>query len=142
MRDRFGALLSISACLLLLAVLVWPYAVKSIYAINTYYRHGVLNPLFAGVLALAILVTFLAVRENYVSAELGAGIVLVLGISAFLVSLVWTLTARVDVFRAPGWALPAQRFILVGVAALIVFGAGWNVLTSGIVSVRSPRSPR
>ncbi|WP_425607409.1 DUF7548 family protein [Halomontanus rarus] len=142
MRDRFGALLSISACLLLLAVLVWPYAVKSTYAINTYYRHGVLNPLLAGVLALAILVTFLAVRENYVSAELGAGIVLVLGVSAFLASLVWTLTARVDVFRAPGWALPAQRYILVGVAALIVFGAGWNVLTSDIVSVRSPRSPR
>lgn len=137
MRNRFGILVCTVACLFLLVVLAWPYTVKSTYAINTYYSGGIINPLIAGILALAILGTFVGIREKYVSAELGSGLVFAFGVSALVVTFAWAFTTRVDVFRAPGWALPAQRFVLVGIAALIVVGAGWHLLTTDTISVRS-----
>lgn len=136
MSNRVGAIISIAGCLAFLAVLAWPYTVKSPSAITTYYRWGISTPLLAGVLVLGVLVVFVATRGNLVSAQLGAGVVLALGLFVFLITLVWAVTVRVDVFRAPGWALPAQRFVLVGLAALIVVGAGWHTWANGLFSPR------
>lgn len=136
MRNRTGAVISIAACLLLFVLLAWPYTVKSAPDVNTYYGWGVLTPLLPGVLAVGVLLTFAAMRENYVSPELGAGVALGLALFTFLTSLVWAATARVDVFRAPGWALPAQRFVLVGLSALVVAGAGWHALSNGLLAAR------
>lgn len=136
MRNRAGVIISIAACLLFLAVLVWPYVVKPPSAITTYYRWGILNPLLSGVLVLGILIVFAVARENYLSAELGIGIVLALSLFTFLITLIWVVTARLDVFWAPGWALPAQRFILVGLSMLILFGAVWHARVNGLLSLR------
>lgn len=134
MRSRAGAVVASIACLLFLVVLGWPFAVQSPSQINTYYQRGVLTPLLAGGLAVGVLVTFAATHEDVISTELGAGIALVLGLSAALVSVAWAVTARVDVFRAPGWALPAQRFVLVGLASLVLLGAGWHAWTNALRS--------
>lgn len=136
MRTRAGAIISVTACLLLLVVLGWPYFVKSTYHVNTYYSGGVLNPLLAGLFVLGVLIVFAADRANYVSVQLGAGIVLGLSLITFLTVLMWAITVRLDVFRAPGWALPAQRFVLVGLSVLIVFGAGWHTWGTGLISLR------
>lgn len=130
MRNRVGSLVSIVASLLFLVVLGWPYAVRSISAVNTYYGEGIVTPLIGGALVVGILVTFAAIRQDSVSSDVGAGIVLGLGLVTVLVSSIWAVTARVDVFRAPGWALPIQRFVLVGTAVLIVIGVGWHIWTN------------
>lgn len=136
MRNRTGVIVSIVASLLLLAILVWPYVVKPPSAITTYYTRGVLTPLLPGMLVVGILITFAAVRENYLSANLGAGIAFGLSLFTFFIMLVWAVTARLDVFRAPTWALPAQRFILVGLSLVIVFGIGWHTWANSLLSLR------
>lgn len=134
MNGRVGAVVSVAACLALLSALVWPYVVRPASDIRIYYGSGVVNPLLAGALAVGVAVAFAAARDRYLSAEAGAGVALVLGAFAFLVALAWAMTGRVDVFRAPGWAFPAQRWALVGLAAVIVFGAGWEVRAQGLLS--------
>lgn len=136
MRNRAGAIVSIAASLLFLAILVWPYVVKPPSAITTYYTWGLLTPLLPGILVLGIFIAFVAVRENYISANLGAGIAFGLSLFTFFIMLVWAVTARLDVFRAPTWALPAQRFILVGLSLLIVVGTGWHTWTNSLLSLR------
>lgn len=134
MRERAGVLMCVGAAVALLAVLAWPYIQKPARAVTLYYVSGFLNPLLAGALAVGILLTVAAVRENYVSDGFGAGIAIGLGAFTFLVVLAWSVTARVDVFRAPGWALPAHRFIVVGLSILVVAGAGWHAWANGHLS--------
>lgn len=128
MGYRSGELTSIVGCLLVLATLVLPYALKPTDAVTTYYRWGLLNPLIAGLLAILILSTFIAVHENRLSRQFGTGVGLGLSLIVLGITVAWAATARVDVFLAPGWLLPMQRFILVGFSTLIVLGIGWEIL--------------
>lgn len=132
MRKSAGAIVSIGASLVLLAVLVWPFFPETNRDIFIYYGSGALNPLLAGVLAIGVIVAFAAINGEYVARDVGAGVVLTLGVSILLVVSVWVVTGRVDVFRAPGWAFPAQRWLLVVLSALIVLGAGWYTWTLGL----------
>lgn len=132
MKDRAGAIISFASSIAFLAVLVWPYLVLPPSDITAYYSWGALNPLFAGVLVVVILLVLAAVRANRISARLGAGISIGLGLFVFLHAIIWALTARLDLFRAEGWALPAQRFILVGISLLMLLGFGWYAWEKGI----------
>lgn len=134
MGERAGAAISATACLLYLAVLAWPYAVRSPTDVTIYYTWGVLNPLFAGALAVAILAAYAASRIDRLSSELAAGIALGAALIAFLSTSAWAVTARVDVFRASGWALPAQRYVLVGFSLFILVGAARYAWANGIRS--------
>lgn len=124
MGKRVGATVSIASSVAYLAVLLLPYVPKSVRDVNLYYGYTTLNPILAGVLTAGILVAFAAAHNHFLSAELAAGIGLGLGTIAFLVTLVWAVTARVDVFWAPGWLFPAQRWVLLGLSGLVVVGAG------------------
>lgn len=135
MRHSAGAGISIGASVVLLAVLGWAYIPQSARDVNVYYGSGLLNPLIAGVLAVGIVVAIAATGRDRLSPQLGAGIVLSLGLSILLVVFVWAVTGRVDVFLAPGWAFPVQRWALVGIAALIVFGAAWYARALGLLSL-------
>lgn len=134
MSGRVGAVVSVAASLALLSALAWPYVARPVPDIAVYYGSGAVNPLVAGALAIGVVAALAAARARYLSAAGGAGVALGLGVFAFLVSLAWATTGRVDVFRAPGWAFPAQRWVLVGLSALVVFGAGWQALAEGLLS--------
>lgn len=135
MRDWVGIAVSVLAGLAILVALAWPYAVQSDYAIGLYYGSGVVNPLLVGAFAIGVIVAFAADRVGAVSPAAGGGIVLGLALGAFVVAAGWALTARVDLFEAPGWLLPAHRFVLVGLSGFALVGAGWYARTAGL-SVR------
>ncbi|QLG29814.1 hypothetical protein HUG10_19570 (plasmid) [Halorarum halophilum] len=134
MRRRGGAIISFIASLLLLAVLGWAYVPQSVRNINVYYTSGVVSPFAAGILALGVIVVLVATSRDHLSPDLGAGLVLSISLGILTIVLVWVLTGRVDVFLAPGWAFPAQRWILVGVSVLLVVGAGWYAWALGLFS--------
>lgn len=142
MGPRGGAILSIVTCLAFVIVLAWPYVPESSWDINMYYSSGIffINPLLAGALAIGAIGMFIATRVNYVSAEVGAGIILGLGLFIFLVVLAWAVTARVDIFRAPGWFFPAHRWLLLGLSVLIGISTGWYTWVSGLLPVAGERS--
>lgn len=136
MRGPIGAVVSVAASLALLSALVWPYVARPAADIGIYYGSGLINPLIAGALAIGVVAAFAIARWGNLSTEAGTGIALGLGVFVLLVVLAWAGTGRVDVFRAPGWAFPMQRWVLVGLAALIVLGAGWQTWTHGLLSAR------
>lgn len=137
MRDWVGIAVSVLAGLGILVALAWPYTVQSDYAIGLYYGSGLINPLFSGLFALGVIIAFAADRVGALSPAVGAGIVLGLALGAFVVAAGWALTARIDLFEAPGWLLPAHRFVLTGLSGFAVVGAGWYALANGLLS--SPR---
>lgn len=136
MRNRAGAIVSIGACALFLAVLAWPSVVKPPSAITTYYSWGILSPLFAGVLVAVIPLVFAVTRNDRLSSQVGAGIALALALFAVFLTSAWAVTARLDVFRAPGWALPAQRFVLVAFSVLVVIGVAWHARATDLLALR------
>lgn len=136
MRDWVGAAVGMTAGLAFLAVLAVPYALQPTSGVTNYYWSGLVNPLFAGAFALGVVLVFVAVQLNLVSHHVGGGVILGLAVAVFLATVTWALTARVDVFRAPGWALPSQRFVLVGLSGFVVVGAGWYAWGTGAVPSR------
>lgn len=133
MDGRSGVLVSGVAAVLLVAALVAPYLAWPVDAINTYYARGVLNPLFAGALAIVVLAVTSVDWRRGDPTDVSAGIALGAGLAALLVTVVWAGTARLDVFLARGWAMPLQRYVLVGLAGLLVVGAAWQARTSGLL---------
>lgn len=125
MSDRTGIAVTVVASALFLAVLLAPYAVEPAENINSYYVWGLVNPLYAGVLVVALLAVIAAVHLSYVSGRLGAGLGVGISLLVLLTAGVWAITAREDVFLAPGWAIPVQRFVLVAIAALLVVSTAY-----------------
>ncbi|QLG61522.1 DUF7548 family protein [Halorarum salinum] len=134
MRHRAGTVIGLGASLSLIAVLGWAYVPQTTRNVNAYYASGMVNPLAAGILALGVIVALVATSRGRLSAQQGAGIVLGFGLGAFAIVLLWVVTGRVDVFLAPGWAFPAQRWVLLGVSVLLLIGAGWHARTLGLLS--------
>lgn len=114
------------ASVLYLATLASPYAGKPVGYVNTYYGWGVPNPLIGGSLVALLPVVLVAVRKRHLSPPTAAGLAVGLAASATLITGAWAFTARLDVFRATGWALPLQRFILTGAGLLILAGIAWD----------------
>lgn len=129
MARNVGAAVSEGACVAYLALLLLPYVPESARDVNLYYGFTTVNPLLAGGLAVGVLAAFAAARWDGLSPELAAGTALGLGATALLVTLAWAVTARVDVFLAPGWAFPAHRWALLALALFIAAGAGWHTRT-------------
>lgn len=142
MSTKAGATIGLTACLLLLITLVWAYVTESVRDVTVYYNSGAINPLLAGILVIGVLLMFAASHKGDIAEELGAGIILGLALVICLITIAWATTARVDVFRAPGWAFPAQRWILVGLSMLLLLGAIWHTWVLGLLSITrsKPRS--
>lgn len=134
MRYRAGITISYGASLLLIAALGWAYLPQTTRNINVYYSSGMVNPLAAGILALGVIIVLVATSRDHLSPQQGAGIVLGFSLGIVVIVSLWVITGRVDIFRAPGWAFPAQRWVLVGVSVLLVIGAGWYARTITLLS--------
>lgn len=135
MGRSVGVLLSSIASVALVAILLAAFVAESFRDVMLYYGFTTVNPLLAVVAAVGVVAAFAAVRSGRLSESVGTGIALGLGLVGLAVVTGWALTGRVDVFLAPGWAFPAQRWVLVGVAALVVVGAGVHAWRLGLVPV-------
>lgn len=137
MRDRLGVGLGALAGLLALVVLAWPYTQQPTAAIALYYTAGPGNAFAVGLLLAAVLGALAAVRAGVLSATLGYGVALGLGLVALLAAALWASTVREDVFLARGWAMPARRFVLLALVAALVGGLGYHTVANGYVPARS-----
>lgn len=137
MERSFGALLSSIASAILIVILLAAFVAESFYDIMLYYSFNTVNPLLAGLFAIGIIMVFVGVRSGRLSESVGTGIALGLGLINLLVVTIWAFTGRVDVFLAPGWAYPVQRWVLVGVSVLVALGAVLHAWNLGLFPVRA-----
>jgi hypothetical protein len=114
--------LGIAACLAVLAVLVWPYAVESAESVGAYYASGAITPLAAGLFALVSVIVFAAGREGRSDPATVAGVVLVFIV---LITVVFAFTARVDVLGGSSPFISWQRWLLVATGVLVLLSGGW-----------------
>lgn len=136
MERSWGTTLSSVASAVLIGLLIAAFVAESFRDVMLYYGFVTINPLLAGVLAIGVIGIFAAVRSGRVSETMGTGVALGLGLTILLIVTIWALTGRVDIFFAPGWAFPAQRWILVGISMLIVLGAGLRAWNLGLLPLR------
>ena len=134
MKRSVGALFSTVASFVLIAVLLAAFLGESFWDVMIYYGFNTINPLLAGLFAVGVIVAFTAVRLGHLSEVVGTGVALGFALSSLIVVVIWALTGRVDVFLARGWMFPAQRWVLVGVSALIVGGVILHAWNRGLVS--------
>lgn len=112
-------------CLLVLAVLTWPYLQESASSVSLYYATSALTPLAAGLLAFVGIVVFAAGREERSDPNTVAGAALALSLFVLVIAVAFGLTARVDVLGAGSSLLSYQRHALVAVALVPLAGAVW-----------------
>jgi hypothetical protein len=117
--------LGIAACLAVLAVLVWPYAVESAESVGAYYASGAITPLAAGLFALVSVIVFAAGREGRSDPATVAGVVLVFGLFIVLITVAFAFTARVDVLGGSSPFISWQRWLLVATGVLVLLSGGW-----------------
>lgn len=127
MERSYGTWISVVASAVLVALLLAAFVGQSFGDVLLYYNFGTTSPLLAGVFASGVVLIFALIRLGRLSEAVGGGVALGLALVAVLVVVVWAFTGRVDVFLAPGWAFPAHRWILVGVALLVLLGTGVRV---------------
>lgn len=127
-----GVALGSLASILEVAILGWAFLAESFGDVMVYYSFTTVSPLIGGAFAIGVLVVFLAIRLGRLSETTGTGLAFALAMFNFVIVSIWAFTLPVDVFLAPGWAFPAQRWVLVGVSALIVIGVGMHVRTQGL----------
>lgn len=140
MKQSLGAAFSSIASAVLVVVLLAAFLGESARDVMLYYGFNTVNPLLGGVFAIGVIAVYAAVRAGRLSEPVGTGIALGLGLISFLVVTTWTVTRRVDVFQASGWAFPAQGPVLVGVAALIVLGTSLRAWRLGLFPVGRDQS--
>jgi hypothetical protein len=115
----------IAGCVLVLAVLVWPYLQETATAVSTYYGSGAVTPLAAGLLAFVSIIVFAAGREERSDPPLVAGAALVFGLFVAVIAVLFAFTARVDVLGGSSALLTYQRWALAAVALVPLASAGW-----------------
>ena len=91
----------IVGCLLVLAVLVWPYLQEPASVVSAYYGSGAVTPLAAGLLAFVSVIVFAAGREERSD------------------------TARVDALGGASALLTYQRWLLATAGLVPLASAGW-----------------
>jgi hypothetical protein len=94
---RYVPVVGIGASVLVLIVLVVPFAFADPAEVTLYYDAGDLNPLVAGLFALLSIVVLAAGRTGRTDPATAAGVALALGAFGTAAATVWALTVRVDV---------------------------------------------
>ncbi|TSD14320.1 hypothetical protein DP107_08715 [Haloglomus irregulare] len=115
----------IVGCLLVLAVLVWPYLQEPASVVSAYYGSGAVTPLAAGLLAFVSVIVFAAGREERSDPALVAGAVLVFGGFVAVTGVLFALTARVDALGGASALLTYQRWLLATAGLVPLASAGW-----------------
>lgn len=121
------------SCLALLGVLVLPYGVASVPAVNAYYAAGTLPALATALFAMVGLIVFAAGRQGRSDPALTAGAALVLGTFALVTAAVWAATVRPDVLGTNRAVFADHRWAVAAVAALYPAAAAWYTRALGLV---------
>lgn len=137
-RTRLAPLVGIVGSLGVAGLLVVPYALvreSPGTAVATYYGNGAVNPLFAGVLALVLVIVLAAGREGRTDPGLAAGVGLTFGLFLVGLTALWAVTVpREIVFgMAAPRTLTYHRWLLAGVAAVVPVASAWWTRMLGIV---------
>lgn len=132
-RRKAAPTLGIAGCLLVLAVLVWPYLQETASSVSTYYGSGAVTPLAAGLLAFVSVIVFAAGREERSDPALVAGAALVFSLFVFVIAVSFAFTARVDVIGGTDALLTYQRWALAAAAVVPLVGAGWYARALGLL---------
>lgn len=117
--------LGIVACVAVLAVLVWPYAIESAPSVAAYYSSGLITPLAAGLFALVSVIVFAAGREERSDPATVAGAALVFGAFIALITVSFAFTARVDVLGGASPLISWQRWLLGLTGLFVLVSGGW-----------------
>lgn len=137
-RTRLAPLVGILGCLAVAGLLFVPYGlVRSSpgTSVATYYGTGLVNPLFAGVLAIVATIVLAAGREERTDPVLAAGVGLSFGL--FMLGLVaaWAATVPLEVvvgMDAPTY-LEHHRWVMAAVAAIVPIASGWWARSLGLL---------
>lgn len=132
MDHSFGAWLSSIASVVLIGLLLAAFVGESRGDVMLYYGFDTINPLFAGIFAIGVVLSFAGVSSGRLSESTGIGVALGLAVGCLIVVTAWALTGRVDVFLAPGWAFPVHRWVLVAVALIVVLGVALRAWKLGL----------
>jgi hypothetical protein len=132
-RTKAAPTLGIVGCLLVLAVLVWPYLQETAASVSAYYGSGLVTPLAAGLLAFVSIIVFAAGREERSDPALVAGAALVFGLFVLVIAVSFAFTARVDVLGGSSALLTYQRWALAAASVVPVAGAGWYARALGLL---------
>lgn len=128
-QTKVAPTVGIAGCLLVLAVVAWPYLLETASAVSTYYGSGAVTPLAAGLLAFVSVIVFAAGREERSDPATVAGAALVFGLFMVVIAVLFALTARVDVLGGSSASLSSQRWVLAAVAVLPLASAVWYART-------------
>jgi hypothetical protein len=137
-QSRLAPLGGIVASLCVAGLLVLPYGVvreSPGTAVAGYYGSGAVNPLFAGVLALVLVIVFAAGREERTDPVLAAGVGLSFGLFVVGLTGLWAVTVPPDfVFgMAAHRFLTYHRWAMAGMAVFAPVASLWWARTLGLV---------
>ena len=85
-QTKAAPTVGIAGCLLVLAVVMWPYLLETASAVSTYYGSGAVTPLAAGLLAFVSVIVFAAGREERSDPATVAGAALVFGLFVLVIA--------------------------------------------------------
>lgn len=137
-QRRLAPLVGIVGSLAVAGLLLVPYGLvreSPGTSVATYYGTGVVNPLFAGVLALVLIIVLAAGRQERTDPVLAAGVALSLGLFLVGLTALWAVTVPVEVvvgMDAPT-VLEFHRWATVGVAGLVPLASAWWAHTLGLL---------
>jgi hypothetical protein len=132
-RVELPPTVGIAACLAVLLVLAWPFALETAPSVGRYYSTGTVPAYAAGLLALVAVIVFAAGREGRSDPSVAAGAGLVFGLFIGLISVVWAFTARVDVLGGGSALLSAQRWVLAAVSLAVPLAGLWYARTLRLI---------
>lgn len=133
---RLAPALGIVACLLVLVVLLVPYAlVDSETTVGFYYANGAINPLIGGLLCAVGVIVFAAGRQRRTDPVIAAGLAVAFGSFVAAVAVVWALTVPENlVLQLSTAALLEYHRAALAAVSLSVFAVGvWYVRALSIV---------
>lgn len=133
---RFVPSVGVVAAVAVVVLLSVPYGViESPGAVAAYYGGGAVNPLIAGLFALAAVIVFAAARQGRTDPALAAGTALVLGVFGAAILGLWALTVPLGVVT-PFETSPLfeyHRFLTAAVALALPAAAAWYARVIGVL---------
>jgi hypothetical protein len=137
-QTRVAPLVGIVGSLVVAVLLAVPYGLvreSPGTSVATYYGTGAVNPLFAGILALVLVIVLAAGREGRTDPVLAAGVGLSFGLFLVGLTVLWAVTVPRDIvvgMDAPT-IITYHRWAMAAVAAIVPLASAWWARTLGLM---------